>query len=512
MSTLRKLTSDTALYGLSSIVGRAVNFLLVPLYTSLFDPAAYGVVSELYGYVAFLNVAFTYGMETAYFRFATRTAATVGTPADVRRAAYNDAMSLLLVTTLVLTAGLVALAPTLARALAYPDKARYLVWLALTVGLDAAVALPFARLRLEGRAVRFATVRLINIVANIGFNLFFLYFCRWVWEGRLLPSLRPWVGAIYDPDLGVGYVFLSNLLANGLFLLLLRRELFGFRWQFYAARLKPLFTYAFPLLFAGLAGMVNETLDRPLLRWRLPDGFYPGQTSLDAVGIYGGCYKLAVVISLGIQAFRYASEPFFFARAADPTSPALFARVTHWFVIVCVFCFLLISLNLDWLAPLVLRQPAYLAGVGIVPILLLAYIFAGIYLNLSIWYKLTDRTRWGMWLLLLGAGVTVAANLLLIPLLGYWGSAWATLLCYVVMCVACYALGQRYFPIPYQTGRDLAYLAVGVALVALAGWLNAEAGWARWALRVAIPLGFAALVWALERSRPGRPATPRASR
>ncbi|MGB3618794.1 MAG: oligosaccharide flippase family protein [Catalinimonas sp.] len=497
MGTLRRLMSDTVLYGLSSIVGRAVNFLLVPLYTALFDPAAYGIVAELYGYVAFLNVVFTYGMETAYFRFATK-------DPDHRRRAYDDALSLLLLTTVALTVLLVGLAPTLARVLAYPDKAHYLVWLALTVGIDAAVALPFARLRLEGKAMKFAMTRLVNILANIGFNLFFLYFCRWVYDGELLPALRPVIDAVYDPTLGVGYVFLSNLLANALFVVLLRRELFDFRWRFDRVRLGPLFRYAYPLLFAGLAGIANETLDRPLLRWHLPDDFYPGQTPLDAVGVYSGCYKLAVIVNLGIQAFRYAAEPFFFARAADRQSPALFARVMHWFVIVGTFTFLGISLNLEWIAPLVLRRAEYLAGVGMVPILLLAYVFAGVYLNLSIWYKLTDRTHWGTILLALGAAVTVGVNLLLIPVLGYWGSALATLLCYVTMSVVCYVAGQRHFPIPYQLGWGLVYLLLGVALVTFDAWLVVESPWLRWALRAGWVGLFVGVV--LVRERPLRRA------
>ncbi|SDK68154.1 Membrane protein involved in the export of O-antigen and teichoic acid [Catalinimonas alkaloidigena] len=492
MSVLKKLAGETVLYGLSSIVGRAINFLLVPLYTKLFAAGEYGVVGELYAYVGALNVIFTYGMETSYFRFATREGID-------RREAYSNAMSAVLTTTLVLTGVLVASAGSIADLLEYPGKSMYIVWLALTVGIDAVVAIPFARLRLEGKALKFALARLINIGANIGLNLFFLFFCRWVYEGTFLPSLKPLIGWFYNPELGVGYVFLSNLLANALFLILLRKELFDFRWQLRWPQLRPMLLYAYPLLFMGLAGVINETLDRPMLKYWLPEGFYPNRSNQQIMGIYSACYKLAVIINLGIQAFRYASEPFFFSRASDKQSPVLFARVMHWFIIACVFLFVGISLNLEWIGRLVLGRPEYYEGLGVVPILLMAYVWVGIYFNLSVWYKLTDRTVWGMVFSLGGALVTIVLNIVLIPVLGYYGSAWATLICYVSMGVGSYLIGQRYFPVPYRTWTDLGYLLLGIGVVLIAQWVEPTNLWMKYSFRLGLLLAFAAVVFIFER-------------
>ncbi|NJM94774.1 MAG: polysaccharide biosynthesis permease, partial [Cytophagales bacterium] len=224
-------------------------------------------------------------------------------------------------------------------------------------------------------------------------------------------------------------------------------------------------TYAWPLLFMGLAGVTNEMLSRALLRHWLPTNFYPGMSQLAALGVFGACYKLSVFMTLTVQAFRYAAEPFFFSQAADKQSPLLFARVMDGFVLVTTLIYLLISLNLDWIGAVFLRSPIYWQGLEVVPILLLANLFLGIYFNLSVWFKLTDSTQYGMWLALLGAAATVMGNALLVPYLGYIGSAWATLACYALMSAACYALGQRRFPIPYRPVRYLLQLAAASAII-----------------------------------------------
>jgi O-antigen/teichoic acid export membrane protein len=358
MSILRKLASQTAVYGVSSIVGRVLTYLLVPIYTKAFAAAEYGVVTGLYAYVSFLNVVFTYGMETTFFRFANR-------PGADRQELYDRVLSLLLLSTAVLTTGMVLLArPLLGLLEIPPGHERYAEWVALILGLDALAAIPFARLRLENRARKFASIKLAGIVANVALNLFFIVLCPAVASGKWLPGLAPLVTRFYDPTVGVGYVFLSNLFASGLTLLLLWRELLDFRFRLNLAFLRPLLGYAYPLMLMGLAGMVNETLDRILLPKWLPDNFYPGQSSLTAVGIYGACYKLSIFMSLVIQAFRYAAEPFFFAQSADRNSPATFALILKWFTLCCAVIFVGHQLECGRLWAVVSAATRVFAGPG----------------------------------------------------------------------------------------------------------------------------------------------------
>ena len=500
MGIAKKLASQTAIYGVSSIVGRVLSYLLVPIYTAHFAAAEYGIVTGLYAYVSFLNVVFTYGLETTFFRFANR-------PGEDRRALYNRTLSLLLLSSVVLTALLALLArPLLGLLHLPPGHDEYAIWVALILGLDAVAALPFARLRLENKARKFAAIRLTNILLYVGLNLFFIVLCPAVERsapGSLLASLQPLVAAVYNPSLGVGYVFLANLAASALTLLLLGRELldFRFRWPNFAF-LQPLLAYALPLMLMGLAGMVNETLDRILLPAWLPANFYPGQSQLAAVGVYGACYKLSIFMSLIIQAFRYAAEPFFFSQSAEKNSPATFALVLKWFTLCCAFIFVSISLNLNWIGPLFLKRPVYLAGLGVVPILLLANLFLGVYYNLSVWFKLTDKTYFGTYIGAAGAVLTIALNFLLIPVFGYLGSAWATLACYFMMAALCWWLGERHFPVPYPVKRLLLWLVGAVGLVVAgqaAGRIVPLA--AGYALGIGLPLFFAGLVYIVEARR-----------
>jgi O-antigen/teichoic acid export membrane protein len=371
------------------------------------------------------------------------------------------------------------------------------------LGLDAIAALPFARLRLENKARKFATIRLINIGIYVGLNLFFVVLCPAVLRSApasLLASLRPLVASVYNPELGVGYVFLSNLAASALTLLLLARELLDFRFRWPNLDfLRPLLAYALPLMLMGLAGMVNETLDRILLPAWLPEGFYPGLSRLAAVGVYGACYKLSIFMSLVIQAFRYAAEPFFFSQSTEKNSPATFALVMKWFTLCCAFIFVGISLNLNWIGPLFLRRAEYRTGLSVVPILLLANLFLGVYYNLSVWFKLTDKTYFGTYIGVAGAVLTIALNFVLIPLLGYTGSAWATLACYFLMAGLCWWLGERHFPVPYPVGRLLLWLLGSVGLVVVGQAASRQlAGWSSYALGLGLPLVFIGLIYVLE--------------
>ncbi|MFD2786989.1 polysaccharide biosynthesis C-terminal domain-containing protein [Hymenobacter rubripertinctus] len=495
MSVAKKLASQTAIYGVSSIVGRVVNFLLVPVYTGRFAAAQYGIVTGLFAYVSFLNVVFTYGMETTFFRFANR-------PGTDRQELYDRVMTLLLLTTGGLTLGLMLLAQPLTRLLELPPgNERYALWIAVILGLDALAAIPFARLRLENKARKFAAIRLANIGLNVGLNLFFIVFCPDVLAGDYLPGLAPLVRAVYDPTMGVGYVFLANLAASAFTLLLLGRELLDFRFRLSLEPLRPLLKYAYPIMFMGLAGMVNETLDRILLpRW-LPQGFYPGQSSLAAVGVYGACYKLSILMSLVIQAFKYAAEPFFFAQGTDKNSPRTFALILKWFTLSCAMLFVGVSVNLDLVARLFLHGDEYLQGLAVVPVLLLANLFLGVYWNLSVWFKLTDKTYYGTYLGFAGAVLTIALNFLLIPVLGYMGSALATLACYSMMAALCWWLGEKHFPVPYPMARLLLWLTLAVGVVGLSWYAPVGPGWGRYGFHALLTLGFVGAIAAVEGRR-----------
>ena len=495
MSVAKKLASQTAVYGVSSIVGRVLTYLLVPIYTRAFAAAEYGVVTGLYAYVSFLNVVFTYGMETTYFRFANR-------PGTDRRELYDRTLSLLIVSTTVLTAVLMLLArPLLGLLEIPPGHEQYAIWVAVILGLDALTAIPFARLRLENRARKFASIKLAGIVANVVLNLFFIVLCPAVVSGHFLPTLQPLVARVYDPTVGVGYVFLSNLVASGLTLLLLWRELLDFRFRLNPAFLRPLLNYAYPLMLMGLAGMVNETLDRILLPKWLPDNFYPGQSSLTAVGIYGACYKLSIFMSLVIQAFRYAAEPFFFAQSTEKNSPATFAMILKWFTLCCAVIFVGISLNVEDFGRLFLRRPEYLQGLVVVPVLLLANLFLGVYYNLSVWFKLTDKTYYGTYIGAGGAVLTIALNFLLSPLLGYLGCALATLACYFMMAILCWRLGERHFPVPYPALRLGLWLLFASALVGLGWGVELTDWWARHAWHTGLTGVFLLALYLVERPR-----------
>lgn len=456
MSQLKKLASDTAVYGASSIVGRMLNYLLVPYYTGVFVASEYGVVTEFYAYAAFFNVLYTYGLETAYFRFASKDKTT-------EKSTYSIAVTSILLSTLVLSGSLLLFSSEIASTLGYPDKQHYVSWFALIFAIDAIVAIPFAKLRYDGKARLFAISKLVNILLNIGLNLFFITFCKGVYEGQFLPGIKQSITHVYNPDFGVEYVFLSNLIANAALLILLRKELFKVRISLNWAILKPMLKYAYPLLFTGLAYVTNEMLSRWAIKYWTPESLYPGQSNLEILGIFGAVYKLSIFMTLGIQAFRYAAEPFFFSNAETKESPELFSKVMHWFVIFGCFVLLAVSINLD-LLQFLLRREEYRTGLYVVPILLLANLFLGVFYNLSVWYKLTDRTHFGTWITIFGAILTIALNYILIPQYGYLGSSIVTLVTYILMTAVSYYLGRKYYPVPYKALRAAVYIILTAAV------------------------------------------------
>jgi O-antigen/teichoic acid export membrane protein len=454
LSLLRKLASETALYGLPSILGRTLNFLLVPLQTAVFAPAETAVMISLYTVIGFLNVVYTYGMETSYFRFA---------QTDARKF-YDLILSSVLVSSVVLSGLMMLLATPFINFLGFPGQEKLVFWTAVIVAIDAIAAIPLARLRQEKKAKHFAFVRMSNILLNIFFNVFFLIFCKDIFEGKYLAGLQPVVKLVYFPELGIGYVFLANLLANLTLLPMLLPQLRDFRFRFELKMLSPVWNYGYPILIMGLAGTANQLFDRLSLDKLLPENFYLHRTSAEALGIYGNVYKLSVFMNLAVQAFRYAAEPFFFSQAQDKNSPKTFALVMKWFVIACCLIWVVVSVNLN-IFGLLLRRPEYREGLAVVPVLLLGNLFLGVYYNLSIWFKLTDKTYFGTYLTLLGAAVNILLNFLLIPHMGYMGCAWAFCISSLVMTLACYLLGEKHYPVPYPLRKILFYLIFSNLLI-----------------------------------------------
>lgn len=457
MGQLKKLAGQTAIYGISSILGRTVNFLLLPLYIIYLDKEALGSFTNIYALIAFFNVVFTYGMETTFFRYYT------GKGLDQKKV-YAQVQTLLIVSSLTLGLIIFLSAEQLSIWLDYPGKHYLFQWVAGILTIDAILAIPYAKLRVENKALTFALSKLGNILLNVGFNILFIAVGFHIWNGDYLNGLQEFVSKYYHPDWGFEYILLANLFANALMIPLLFYFSGTFKLQLDLKFLSPMWKYSIPLLFMGLAGVTNEVFSRWLFEYVIPENFYPSLSSREAGGIFGANFRLAIFMSLIIQAFKFAAEPFFFNQAADKNSPELFAKVMHAFVIFCSALMILVSVNLDIIGKIILVEKEYMDVMYIVPVLLLGYLFLGIYFNLSIWFKLTDHTKYSFYFTLLGAVVTILTILLLVPRIGYMGAALSTLFCYSIMSAICYFFGQKFFPIPYKTGKAILYILLATGL------------------------------------------------
>lgn len=453
MSAIKKLVSQTAIYGIPTIIGRFLNFILVPLYTQKFLPEEYGVVTTLYAFVSFLNIVLSYGMETAYFRFSSGKLATHNEK-DIAGSAF---FSLLLSSLIFLFINFL-FSSSISQWLRIGEHPEYIIYFALILFFDTLSIIPFARLRQQLKAFSFAGIKMFNILTNVGFNLFFI-----VWAPKLIANGVDLPSWIYQENIGIGYIFISNLLASFFSFLLLIPQIIIKVNSDRNLLIKELLTYGSPLIWVGLAGMVNETLDRILLNYLLD-----ADIAQREVGIYGACYKLSLVITLFIQAFRFAAEPFFFAQAKEKNSKNTYAVVMNYFVWVCGLILAASLLFTKELGDLFLRNEAYREGLKILPLLLWANLFLGVYYNLSIWYKLSDKNKIGARISIIGAVLTLVLNFILIPFLGYVGAAWATMIVYFVMMLLSYYQGKKHYPVPYDIKFLILYLALNLPLIWLA--------------------------------------------
>ena len=442
---MNRLFKHTIIYGLATVMPRVLNLVLTPLHTSArtLTQAQYGVYQGLFAYMILGNVLLTYGMETAFFRFMHTNQA----PARVSATCLTS-LTLTSVTFLVL--GLL-ISPSLAVWLDYPPAyIRYAVWI---LALDALVAIPFAWYRNEGKSLHYSLIKVGNVTINLGLNLLFLlYFPFLESRGYRLPQ-----GAFIQDK--TQYIFIANLIASlltFLYMLPLYRKI-GFLWD--VGLWKRLFRYAFPVLIAGIAFSINEAFDRVFIRM-----LYPENEADSVVGLYAGCYKMGVFMTLFITAYKLGVEPFFFSKAGDKNAPATYAKITEYFALFAGGILLFVCVYIDQLKWLLIPNRAYWEGLKIVPFVLLANLCLGLYHSISVWYKVTDRTAWGAFISVLGGGITVVANLTLIPLWGYMGAAVATFLAYGGMMVISWRIGQKKYPVPYRLKRILGFLGLATLL------------------------------------------------
>lgn len=456
---IKKLAQQTVWYGASTIVNRMLGYLLTPLLTSIFAASDFGVITTLFSIAAFMNIFYSFGMETAYFRF-------VSTEKEGK--VFNVTFLIISFSTLIFSVLILLFSQTVANFIKLPDHPEYIGWIILIVALDTLAVLPFSRLRYSGRPIKFAFVKILGVLIQLLLVVFFFFFCKNAQEGSLLSG-------IYRPEIGVGYVILANVVASGITLLLLSRELLGFRLGIDRNLFKQIIIYSLPLLIVGFGGMVNDLIDRFVIL-----NIYPGTVheKYTQSGIYSANYKLAIIIALFIQAFRLGAEPFFFKQSTNKNAPFVYARVMKFFVITCCCCFLLVVLFLDfWKYFMGKSHPEYWTGLKVVPILLMAKIFLGIYYNLSVWYKITNRNQTGAWITLGGVAVTLILNFLLVPFMGYTGCAIATLVCYATMMISSYLLGQKHFPVPYDLNRIFSYIVIAIFIFVLDFFIIQTTDW-----------------------------------
>lgn len=453
-SGIKKLAGQTVIYGLGTIVPRFLNYLLTPLLTYGFTAAEYGINSELYAYISFLNVIFTYGMETTFFNFSSKL--------ENKQEVYNTALVSLILSSVFFSLLFLIFAGSIAEGLSTPNSIylpQFIIWSVLIVASDAITSIPFAKLRSENKALKFSVLKLSNVIVNFGLTVFFLKVCKSSYDNKE----SNFMSTLYNPEIGIGYAFLANLLANCFTLILLSKQFARLKFSLNIELLKKMLSYAWPLIILGFAGMINETLDRIILKKLIVDK----SEAQIAQGVYGACYKIAILMTIFIQAFRFAAEPFFFNKAKEKDSTKSYALVMKYFIIFCLFLFLATTLNLDWIKLFI--GPNFRSGLNVVPILLMANLCLGVVYNLAIWYKLNSQTKYGAVIAIVGAILTIVVNVIFVPKYSYVASAWATLVAYAGMMVLSYVLGQKYFPIKYNFKAITVYtiIALGFYFISL---------------------------------------------
>lgn len=450
MANLKSLAKDTVIYGMSSIVGRFLNYLLVPLYTAKMsaESGGYGVVTNVYAYTALLLVILTYGMETTFFRYSNKE----GEPPHT---VYSTILTSVGFTSLLFVLLVLAFLNPIAGAMGYATHPEYIGIMAVVVAMDAFQSIPFAYLRQTKRAIKFASLKLLFIVLNIALNL--LYF---VALPELYKSFPETIGIIYNPSTGVGYAFILNLVCTSIIMLCLIPELRGFKWTFDKTLLRKMLAYSMPILVLGVAGILNQTADKILFPY-----IYNKPDAQSQLGIYGAASKIAMIMAMILQAFRYAYEPFVFGKSKDKDSKESYAMAMKYFIIFTLLAFLVVMSYMDIIKYII--APDYWDGLKVVPIVMAAEIMMGVYFNLSFWYKLIDKTMWGAVFSGIGCVVLIAVNVIFVPQYGYMACAWGGVAGYGTAMLLSYIIGQKKYPIDYPVLKMIGYISVTVIIFAV---------------------------------------------
>jgi O-antigen/teichoic acid export membrane protein len=450
LSAIKKLAGQTLWYGLPTIASRFLGYATNILLFWLYQPTTTSYVTQIYAIIPFLYIIYTYGLETSYFKFS---------QTENKTKLYNTLLTSIIITTILLSAIFYSCNSAIANFVGLKQHPEYLKWTLFILALDTLSILPYAKLRQEERPRKYAFIRVFTVVINVVFTVFLLGICPKLYLQNPSNIWLIW----YNPSIDIGYYIIANIISSALSLVLLYKEFLDFSFQFSLKIWKQVIKYSYPLIIVGFGGMINEMMSRVLFIKITPLSEAEAQRQL---GIFGANYKLAILITIFIQVFKMGAEPFFFNQSSDKNAPKTYARVMKFFVIACCFMWLAIVLNLPLIKYFAYGKNTleYQQGLHIIPILAMGSVFLGIYYNLSVWYKLTNKTLTGAYITLIGAAITIVLNMALIPFFGYTGSAWATFICYAFMMVISYIQGQKNYPIPYVTKKLIAYLVIVVLL------------------------------------------------
>ncbi|NAW51510.1 oligosaccharide flippase family protein [Elizabethkingia argentiflava] len=439
----KKLLGQTAIYGFGTIIIRLFPFIISPFLTRAFGPTALAPFVDFYSVAGIMIVLLSHGMETTFFRFAEK-------EDDHQKLITTSTFSVVAASLIFMLLGF-TFRNSIAEAFKTPDQVNFLTMMVCILGIDGLSTMPFVILRKTGRPKKFALIKILNGLINFVLLLFFIVFLPQLGDKGLL-------GFVYNENFGVGYVFVANLIASTATFLLLFKELKEVKLRKFSFPLwKKMMAYSLPITIAGLAGIINETLDRQFLKYLLPE-----EKSTEQMAIYGTVCRLVTFMTLFRQAYLMGIEPFFFSHSRKENSRQAYSKLMTFFVVANCLMLLGLCANLEWISHEYIRNPAYYSGIPIVPLVLIASVFLGIYLNLSIWYKLTDKTIFGAYISIIGAVITIGINYFFIPEYGYWASAWATFFSYFIMMVISYGLGHYYYPIPYNMKKLFLYLGLSI--------------------------------------------------
>ena len=475
MANLKSLAKDTAIYGMSSILGRFLNYLLVPLYTAKLSAASggYGIITNVYAYTALLLVILTYGMETTFFRFANK-------EGENAQHVYSTILIAVGSTSLLFMALVFTFLHPIASFMGYDQHPSYIWVMAMTVAIDAFQCIPFAYLRQQKRPIKFATLKLLFIVLNIALNILFF---------AILPALYAQhpdtIGTIYNPTVGAGYAFYINLACTGSITFFFWKELTGFKYVFDKGLMRRMLSYSWPILVLGIAGILNQTADKILFPY-----IYKGTDAHTQLAIYGAASKIAMIMAMITQAFRYAYEPFVFGKSKDKDNRDTYAKAMKYFIIFTLLAFLCVVGYLDVLRHIIGRD--YWSGLRVVPIVMAAEIMMGVYFNLSFWYKLIDKTIWGAWFSGIGCAVLIAINVIFVPMYGYMACAWAGFAGYGTAMILSYLVGQKHYPINYPLKDITVYTLMAAVLFVAMTMANEKLGYGALVVNTLLIILFAA--------------------